>query len=144
MQLADTARAKARAAVSGAQAEITTLEAQLAQARRTLDRSETAKEVLESVRETPLVGTLTTGVREQAGVDQADATADIDRITAELANARTKLELAQKAESLVLEATGGQADVQEAPEQPDQTGLTDAPDQTGLTDAPDQTGLTDS
>ena len=106
MKLADTARAKARAAVSAAQAEITTLEAQLAQARRTLDRSETAREVLESVRETPLVGTSDDRSPRKAGVDQADATADIDRITAELANARTKLELAQKAESWSLKRPG--------------------------------------
>lgn len=117
MSITETARAKARAAVSAAQAEVTSLEAQLAQARRNLDSSEAAGALLQSVRETPLVGPLTAGVRDQTSVDKANATADIDRINAELSSARAKLERAEKAESLVLAATGGKAPVEDAPDQ---------------------------
>lgn len=118
MSITEAARARARAAVSAAQAEVIDLEAQLAQAHRTLEGSQVAEELLDSVRETPLVGSLTAGKRDQTAVDKAKATADIDRITSELSGSRMKLDLARKAESLILSATGAGADEQETPDQP--------------------------
>jgi hypothetical protein len=108
MGITDTARAKARASVSQAQAEVADLTAQLAAARRAVDGSQAAGDVLDSVRDTPLVGQLTAGMRDKAGVDQAKAIADVDRLTAELSSAQGKLDLAKKAEAAILAVTGGE------------------------------------
>jgi hypothetical protein len=110
MGITDTARAKAIAAVSEAQAEVTELTAELERAKRQVEDQEAAGEALDSVRDTPLVGTLTAGMRDQTVVDQARSKADVDRLTAELSSATDKLNLATKAQAAIVAVTGGEKD----------------------------------
>ena len=110
MGITDTARAKAKAAVSEAQAEVTELTAELELAKRQVADQEAAAAALDSVRDTPVVGTLTAGMRDQSVVDQAHGKADVDRLTAELSSATDKLNLAKKAQAAIVAVTGGEKD----------------------------------
>ena len=75
-----------------------------------LEGSAAAGDLLDSVKDTTEVGTLTSGMRDQSGVDEATAQAEVDRLTAELSSAQTKLDLLRKAESAVSAVTGGPDD----------------------------------
>lgn len=107
MGITETARAKAQAAVSEAEADVTELRSELARAQRLAEGTSAAGDMLDTVKETPLVGSLTAGMRDQTGVDEANAKADVDRLTAELRSAETKLELAKKAQAAIVAVTGG-------------------------------------
>jgi hypothetical protein len=106
MAISDTARAKARAAVSDAQADVASLSAQLNAAKRALGGSDTASDLLDSVSDVNVVGSLTSGLRDNAQADRAKRQADVDRLTAQLESAKNKLARAQKAESALLSVVG--------------------------------------
>lgn len=110
MDIAATARAKAQAAVSEAQADVTRLTSELEAAQRQAEDRNAASQLLDSVANTPLVGSLTEGLRDKTGVDQAQDKADIDRLTAELSAAQDKLSLALKAQSAINAVTGADKD----------------------------------
>lgn len=106
MGITDAARDKAHAKVSELEAEVTALKAQLADAQDQLEVSQGAGGLLESVKETPIVGSLTEGMRRDSGVDQATAQATVDKVQAELSSAQTKLDWAKKAEDALGAVTG--------------------------------------
>lgn len=118
MGIGETARATAHAKVSEAQAKVTQLQSQLKQAKLDLEGSSAAGDLLDSVKDTAVVGTLTSGMRDQSGVDQATAQAEVDRLTAELSSAETKLDLRRKAEAAVSAVTGGSDDDETPPATP--------------------------
>lgn len=106
MGISDLARDKAQAKVSEAQAAVTTLTAKLQQAQADLAATEAAGDLWESVQDTPVVGSLTSGMRSSATVNQAEAQAEVDRLQAELTAAQNKLDWAKKAQSAVESVTG--------------------------------------
>ena len=106
MGISDLARDKAQAKVSEAQAAVTSLTARLQQAQADLAATEAAGDLWESVQDTPVVGSLTSGMRSSATVNQAEAQAEVDRLQAELTAAQNKLDWAKKAQSAVESVTG--------------------------------------
>ena len=70
MGMADTARARAQAEVSKAQAQVTGLQVELARAQDVLKGSEAGGDLLDSVKDVKVVGDLTGGMRDQSKVDQ--------------------------------------------------------------------------
>lgn len=101
MGMSDIARSKAQAKVSEYEAEVRALEAQLADAQSDLDGTKTASGLLDSVKDTPVIGGLTDRMRRNAGADQASLKATVDRIQAELTKAQTQLDWARKAQNAV-------------------------------------------
>lgn len=106
MGITDAARDKAHAKVSELEAQVTALKADLADAQDQLTASQAAGDLLDSVKQTPVVGGLTEGMRRDSGVDQATAQATVDKLTAELSSAETKLDWAKKAEDALGAVTG--------------------------------------
>lgn len=113
MGFVDAAHAKAQAQVSDAQADVAELEAQLDKAKSQLKMASKAGGALDAVSETPVVGSLTSGMRGHAGVEQAKAKAEADRIQADLASARTRLDMALKAQRALRAVTGDDKPVDE-------------------------------
>ncbi|MCB0914490.1 MAG: hypothetical protein H6525_09875 [Actinobacteria bacterium] len=105
MGMSDMAKSKAQAKVSEYEAEVATLESQLADAQEELEGSTAAGGLLDKVKDTPVLGDLTSGLRRGTGVDQATAKAEVDRIQSELDKARTQLEWARKAQDAVESVT---------------------------------------
>lgn len=106
MGITETARAKAQAAVSKAEAEVTRISAELNQAKRQLASTDSAGDVLDSVKEVAVLGPLTSGIRDQVDVDQAQQRAEVDRLAAELRVAQDKLDLARKAQDALIAVVG--------------------------------------
>ncbi len=103
--MSDMAKSKAQAKVSQYEAEVTALEAQLADAQEELDGSTAAGGLLDTVKDVPVLGDLTGRLRRGTGVDQATAQANVDRIQSELDKARTQLVWARKAQDAVESVT---------------------------------------
>jgi hypothetical protein len=106
MGITDAARDKARAKVSELEAEVTALKADLADAQDQLTASQATGDLLDSVKQTPVVGGLTEGMRRDSGVDQATAQANVDALKSKLSAAQTKLDWAKKAEDALGTVTG--------------------------------------
>ncbi len=117
MGITDTARAKARAAVSKAEAEVIEIKAELAKVDTAHEGAGAAGELLDSVKGVALVGSLTQGMRDDMGVEAAKLQAEADRLRAELSAAQTRLDLALKAQAAVL-AVVGEGDEPETPVPP--------------------------
>lgn len=105
MGFADAARAKARAQVSEFEAQLTDLRNQLAQAENELNSAQAAGNLWESVEDTPVVGSLTSGLRGKSSVDRAKAQADIDKLKSQISTVEAKLAWARKAESAITTVT---------------------------------------
>jgi hypothetical protein len=110
MAITDTARAKARAAVSKAEARVAEVQAELTRTRTELEGTDSAGELLESVSDVAVVGSLTSGMRGQVVVDRAKLQAELDQLTADLSEANDKLDIARKAEAVVLAVVGPDED----------------------------------
>ena len=106
MTIADTARAKAQAAVSQAEAQVADLQSQLNRAKATLEGTDAAGDLLGSVKDVNVVGSLTSGLRDSVGVDRAKAQAEVDRLTAALSAATDKLTMAKRAQSALVTVVG--------------------------------------
>ncbi len=104
--ITDTALAKAQAAVSRAEADVAEIQAQLNRAKASLEGSSTAGGVLDSLKDVAVVGSLTASLRDESTVDQAKARAEVDRLTAELRTAESKLDRARKAQSALRSVVG--------------------------------------
>ena len=106
MGITETARAKAQAAVSKAEAEVARITAELGQANRRLAGTDSAGDVLDSVKGVAVLGSLTSGLRDQVDVDNAAQRAEVDRLTAELNEAQDRLGLAKTAQAALLTVVG--------------------------------------
>lgn len=106
MGIADTTRAKAQAAVSRAEADVTEIQTELKRAQSQLEGSGAARELLDSVADVAVIGPLTDGLRDEIGVDKAQLKAEVDRLTAELSAAQDKLNLALKTQAAVIAVIG--------------------------------------
>jgi multidrug resistance efflux pump len=128
--MSDIARSKAQAKVSEYEAEVSALEAQLADAQSELDGTKTASGLLDAVKDAPVIGGLTDRLRRNTGADQASAKATVDRIQAELTKAQTQLDWARKAQNAVDSVTDAAESVTYATDAPDITYVDDvkAPD----------------
>lgn len=110
MGMTDAARDKARAKVSELEAQVVALKADLADAQDQLSASKKAGGLLDSVKQTPVVGSMTKRLLRDSGVDQATAQAQVDKVRAQLTAAETKLDWAKKAEDALGTVTGETGD----------------------------------
>jgi len=101
MGIANTTRAKAQAAVSKAQAEVAELSNELTKTQNLIEGSDAAGELLDSVSDVAIIGSLTGTLRGDLVVDKAQLEADADQLTAKLSAAQSRLELALRAQSAV-------------------------------------------
>ncbi len=106
MTIADTTRARAKAAVSAAEANVIEIQTELKQANSMMDGSSAASELLASIAGLAVVGDLTETLRDDRTVDQAKLQAKIDRITADLRAAEDKLATAKKTQAALLAILG--------------------------------------
>ena len=106
MGIADTTRARAKAAVSAAQANVIEYEAELKQAQALMEGSSAASELLGAISGLAVIGGLADAIRDDMTVDRAKLQAEIDRITADLRAAEGKLARAQKAQAALLAVIG--------------------------------------
>ena len=106
MGFTDTARAKAQAAVSQAEADVAQKRAELSRAKASLEGSSAAGGVLDSLKGVAVVGSLTSGLRDESAADQARAKAEVDRLDAELKSAESKLDRARKAQAALQSVIG--------------------------------------
>jgi hypothetical protein len=102
----ETARAKAQAAVSKAEADVAQVRADLNRARANYEGSSAAGGVLDSLKGVAVVGSLTSGLRDDSAADQAKAKAEVDRLTAELRSAESRLDRALKAQAALRSVVG--------------------------------------
>lgn len=102
----DTARAKAQAAVSKAEADVASVRAELNRAKASLEGTTATGGVLDSLKDVAVVGSLTSGLRDESAVDQAKAKAEVDRLTAELKTAESSLDRALKAQAALHSVIG--------------------------------------
>ena len=106
MGIADTTRARAKAAVSAAQANVIEYEAELKQAQALMEGASAASELLGSISGLAVIGGLADAIRDDMTVDRAKLQAEIDRITADLRAAEGKLARAQKAQAALIAVIG--------------------------------------
>ena len=106
MGITDTARDKAQAEVSKAQANVTSIQAELDKANDQLKASQAGGGLLDSVKDVKFVGDLTDGMRSQSGVDQDQAQAKVDQLTLDLSTAQNKLDMAEKAQNALQSVVG--------------------------------------
>ncbi len=106
MGIVDTSRARAKAAVSAAEANVTEIQAELKQAQALQEGSAAANELLGSLSGVAFIGGLADALREDMTVDRAKLNAEIDRITAELRAAESKLNMALKTQAALLAVVG--------------------------------------
>ena len=108
MGIANTTRAKAQAAVSKAQAEVTELSTELKRTQTLLEGSDAAGELLDSVSDVAILGSLTGSLRDDITVDQAQLKAEADALAAKLSAAQSRLEMAQRAQNAVHAVIGAE------------------------------------
>lgn len=101
MGISDTAKDKAQALVSQYQAQVATLQNKLKQAQAQLAATGDAGDLLDKVKNAPVIGGLFGGASDDASVSEAQLQADVDRLQAELSEAQTKLDWAKKAQGAV-------------------------------------------
>lgn len=101
MGIANTTRAKAQAAVSKAEAEVAELTNELAKTQKMLEGSDAADELLESVSDVAIIGSIAGSLRGDLGVDKAQLRAQADELTAKLSSAQSRLEMAKRAQAAV-------------------------------------------
>jgi hypothetical protein len=106
MGFTDTSRAKAKAAVSAAEARVVELQADLEDAKAQLEAAKAANGLVSSLRGAPIIGGLAKAIRADLTVDRAKLQADVDRIAAELSAAESKLGLAVTAQSALIAVVG--------------------------------------
>lgn len=106
MGITETARAKAQATVSKAEADVAEARSRLNRAKASLEGTSTAGEVLESLKGIAVVGSLTSAMRDDSAVDQAKGKAEVDRLTAELKSAESRLDRALKAQAALRSVVG--------------------------------------
>ena len=106
MGITETARAQAQAKVSKAEADVAEIQSQLNRAKASFEGSAAAGGALDSVKGVAFLGSLTAGMRDQSEVDQAQGRAELDRLTADLKSAETRLDYARKAQSALLAVVG--------------------------------------
>lgn len=106
MGFADTSRARAKAAVSAAEANVTEIQAELKQAQSLKEGSSAANELLGSLSGIAFIGGLADALREDMTVDRAKLNAEIDRITADLRAAESKLNMTLKTQAALLAVIG--------------------------------------
>lgn len=109
MAITTSLRARAQASVSSAEADVIDLLTQLKRATLLLQGSDSADALLGSVRDTSLLSPVAVALREEMGVDRAWLRADVDRLTAQLHSARTRLTVA-RASQRALHALIGSSD----------------------------------
>ncbi|TXH44344.1 MAG: hypothetical protein E6Q90_04075 [Actinobacteria bacterium] len=107
MTISDAAQDKAKALVSQYEAQVATLSDQLKQAEAQLQATGDAGDLLDKVKDTPVIGSLLGGARDEATVSKAQQQADVDTLKAELSEAQTKLDWARKAQGAVEAVTDG-------------------------------------
>jgi hypothetical protein len=106
MSISSTARAKAQATVSRAEAEVLELTTELKHRRAQLEGSDAASDLLETVSGAPVVGALADSVRGELDVDAAYQKAEIDELVARLSSAEGRLKLAKRARDALLAVVG--------------------------------------
>lgn len=106
MSISTTARAKAQAAVSQAEAEVLELTTELKQRRAVYEGSGAASDLLGSVSGAPVVGAIAESVRGEIDVDAAYQKAQIDDLAAQLSSAEGRLKLAKRTQAALLAVIG--------------------------------------
>jgi hypothetical protein len=97
MGVTENARAKAQAAVSEAQADVKELEAQLSSAQSKAKMVDASDSVVEKLTSPPMIKENTEFLRKRTEANVADAKATVDRTTAELSSANSRLKWAERA-----------------------------------------------
>ncbi len=110
----DNTRAKALAAVSEADADVKRLEAELSTAQTKAKLIQAGDDAVDKLTSLPVVKDNTEFLRKRTEAEVSAAHADIDRIEAELATARTKQKWAQRALDTVDSVNDTVNDVQDA------------------------------
>ncbi|MFM2438652.1 MAG: hypothetical protein RLZ55_1475 [Actinomycetota bacterium] len=110
MTISDAARDKAQASVSQYEAEVATLTNELKQAEAQLQATGDAGDLLDKIKDTPVIGSLLGGARDDATVSEAQLQANVDKLKADLSEAQTKLDWARKAQGAVEAVTDGDED----------------------------------
>jgi hypothetical protein len=108
MGIANTTRAKAQAAVSKAEADVAELTNELKKTQTMLEGSEAAGELLDSVSDVAIIGSIAGSLRDDMGVDKAQLRAQADDLTAKLSAAQSRLEMAKRAQAAVLAVVGAE------------------------------------
>jgi hypothetical protein len=106
MGIANTTRAKAQAAVSKAEADVALLTNELTKTNKMLEGSDAADELLESVSDVAFIGSIAGSLRADLGVDKAHLRAQADDLAARLSAAKSRLEMAKRAQAAVLAVVG--------------------------------------
>lgn len=110
----DNTRSRAQAAVSEADADVKRLESELSSAQTKLRLIEAGDSAVDKITSVPVIKDNTDFLRKRTESELASARADVDRIEADLASARSKLKWALKAQKAVDSVGDSMQDMKES------------------------------